>query len=314
MFHAKPDIAGFNLYFHSINLSSMNFKNYPFLLLLCLPSLFSCVAHRYVYSAPTPNVCYFKENGDSKLAAYYYEGGGGNSGNNVVGFKNQGYDVQGGYAFNNKMAITANYSYRSERDSSYNNYDALENKSLVRYIRNQFEIGLASFKFDKNKKGTTNLAFGFGAGKYKIVEQGTDFDQVTNTLKAYGREITMPFYKLYIQPSYNYVDNSYFRFSAGAKANFMYFSNQAGNYLHEEESYWGFDRLNNKLVIFFEPNFNLQAGLPQYNWIRFEMNLSFILFDLNFPGETLMKKRSGGVSLGLTFDPVAAFRKSSGNK
>jgi hypothetical protein len=256
-----------------------------------------------MYSTPAANVCYFKEKNDSKLAAYYFEGGGGKK-DKTLGKKNNGYDLQAGYAYSNTWAVTAAYSSRTESDSSFGNYDLLENKSTVNYKRTLFEIGMGHFSLNKNKTTTGNIFFGIGFGNYNIQENGVD------SADGYSRFHKTAFIKFYIQPSVNIVTARYFHASFGGRLNFMRYGSFSSNYTDGEKAYWDFARLNNKLVIFAEPNINLQLGIPDADWIRFEMNINFMLFNLGFPESTRLTSRKGGISLGLTFNPAMAFKKS----
>jgi hypothetical protein len=279
------------------------FKRNIFPLFIC-PLLFACNAQRYMYSTPASNVCYFKQKNDSKLAAYYYEGGNGNT-DNMQRIINTGYDIQAGYAYSNNWAVTAAYSSRTEKDSSFNNYDFSENKSEVNYKRNLFELGLGRFSLNKNKNSTGNVFFGIGFGNYSIYDNGID------SAGRYSKYHRTAFVKFYIQPSYNIVSARYVHASIGGRINFMHYGNSSSTYTDGEKNYWGLNRLNRKLAVFAEPNFNLQLSLPEANWIRFETNINFQLFDIGYPEATRLSQRKGGVSIGFYFDPAAAFQKAN---
>jgi hypothetical protein len=277
----------------------MPIKINPLLLLIC-PLLFACNAQRYMYSTPAANVCYFKEKNDSKVAAYYFEGGtGGNT--DMQRISNHGFDLQAGYAYSNNWAITAAYSSRTEKDSSFNNLDQSFNKSDVNYKRNSFEIGIGRFSLNKRKTSTGNVYFGLGFGNYSLFDNGTD------SIGRYNKTHKTPFVNFFIYPSYNFVDEGFFNASIGARLNFMRYGNSSSTYSLEEKNYWSFDRLDKKLCVFAEPNLNLQLKLPELNWVRLETNINFQLFDIGFPEATRLSQRRGGVSIGLYLDPVKAF-------
>lgn len=60
--------------------------------------LSACNTPRYIYSPSPPNNPYFKEKGDSRLAAYYSSGGDNNI---LTGEKKDGFDLQAAYAISN---------------------------------------------------------------------------------------------------------------------------------------------------------------------------------------------------------------------
>ena len=66
----------------------------------------SCSSPRFIYSPSPPNNPYFKETGDSKLAAYYSSGGDDNKN---TGHKNNGLDLQAAYAISDHWALTAGF-------------------------------------------------------------------------------------------------------------------------------------------------------------------------------------------------------------
>ena len=281
----------------------MPLKINPLLFIIC-PLLFACNAQRYMYSTPAANVCYFKEKNDSKVAAYYFEGGNGGN-DKMQRISNNGYEIQAGYAYSNNWALTASYSSRSERDSSFNNYDQLYNESEVSYKRNAFEIGIGRFSSKKKRNWSTgNVYFGLGFGKYNILDNGTDSGG------RYSKTHTTPFLNFFIYPSYNFMDEGFFNASIGTRLNFMRFGNSSSTYFSNEKNFWGFSRLNNKLCVFVEPNVNLQFKLPGLYWLRLETNINFQLIDIGFPEATRLSQRRGGVSIGLYVDPVAAFGRS----
>ncbi len=271
-------------------------------LLICI-LIFACNSpQRYMYSTPAANVCYFKEKNDSKLAAYYFEGGpGGNS--NKPHLTNTGFDVQTGYAYSNNWAVTAAYWHRDETDSSYFNYEDDQNRSIVKYKRNLIELGLGRFSLNKGKKSTGNLFFGVGFGNYRLQDDGID------TSVLYSKIYKISFYKFYFQPSVNIVVAKYVHAAFGGRISFMQYGTSSTTYTNVEKSYWHFDRLDRAEAIFVEPNINLQLGLPEADWIRFEANLNFLLFDFGYPLAETLSKRKGGLSVGLAFSPSKAFKK-----
>lgn len=273
-----------------------------FIFFIACPLLFSCSAKRYMYSTPAANICYFKQKNDSKLAAYYYQGGVG--GNDYVRrITNTGYDIQAGYAYSDNWAVTAAYSSRTEKDSSFGNYDLPGNISEVNYKRNLLELGLGRFRLNARKNRTGNMFFGIGFGSYTIKDNG--IYNIASSSKYYKT----PFIKFYFQPSYNLVTSKYLHSSIGGRINFMFYGNSSSNYTEDEKNYWGFNKLNKKFVAFVEPNFNMQLSWPEADWIRIESNINFQLFDVGFPPGTKLSQRRGGISIGLYFNPAGVFHK-----
>ena len=102
----------------------VNMRLYILLLLTFAITLTSCRfqrANRYIYSSPAANVTYFGQKGDSKITAFY-SGDGHN--------KNDGYNIQAGYAITNHLSVAASYAYRGDRQK-YNFDSNLFHRSFL---------------------------------------------------------------------------------------------------------------------------------------------------------------------------------------
>ncbi|MEJ7672135.1 MAG: hypothetical protein WKF59_05375 [Chitinophagaceae bacterium] len=107
-----------------------------FFAIVLLTSITSCSSNRYMYSASPPNP-YFKEKGESKLAAYYSSSNDNATTKEFAG----GWDLQGAYAISDHWALTASYFNRREQDVYNYMYSNPFDSSVVKYKRNLFEIG-----------------------------------------------------------------------------------------------------------------------------------------------------------------------------
>jgi hypothetical protein len=67
-------------------------------------AFFSCRTPRFIYSPAPPNNPYFREKGESKLAAYYSVGADDDESAEEY---NEGFDLQAAFAISNHFALTA---------------------------------------------------------------------------------------------------------------------------------------------------------------------------------------------------------------
>src|SRR6185436_15498399 len=95
-------------------------------------ALTSCRTPRFVYSPAPPNNPYFREKGESKIAAYYSTAA---DENDLQQEYNDGLDLQAAYAVSDHFALTADYFKRNEKDV-FKDYDrSLFDSSVIRYDR-----------------------------------------------------------------------------------------------------------------------------------------------------------------------------------
>ncbi len=252
--------------------------------------------YRYIYSASPANSPYFKEKGESKLAAYYSAGDGED--NNQPGNYIHGIDLQGAYAISNHWAITAGYFNRRERDVY--DYSDLYNASIVKYKRNLFDIGAGYFLPLNNQKTlTANLYGGWATGKFYFEDNAGSNHYYENGIN-----------KWFIQPSINFMPGNSVRLSLAGKVSFVHYGKTRTTYKDDELAYFSLQTLENRMLTFFEPSFNFQFGLPKLPWIKLEMVFSSAsknkveehLISNEQVEDSRLRVRGSNASLGLSFD------------
>ena len=248
-----------------------------FCLLIITVTLFSSCwkpAYRNIYASQAANINYFKQKGDSKLTGYY--SGDGKS-------KNDGYNIQGGYAITNHWALMAAYTFKQEhqtyrydsvrfRPIGFGTYEAnIFDSSVINYKRNTFELGLGYIlPLNHRKTITYNLYLGISEGKYSISDAGLD-SKNKNYNRFYNNKIT----KYFVQGSFNFMPIDLVHFSIGGKISFLNYFSVNTSYDSSELSYFFLDKIPNKTFTIWEPYFNLQFALPKYPWIKMDGQISF---------------------------------------
>lgn len=263
----------------------------PAVLLLFV--LYSCDSPRYIYSPAPPNNPYFKEKGESKLAAYY---SGGSSRDRVSGAKNRGFDLQAAYAVGNHLAVTATHFNRRERDIYPDEYYNFFDSSDINYKRSITDIGLGYF-VPVNEPGTLsfNIFGGIGLGKFSFTDRGID-----NTGQLYGRFHRTSVTKGFVQPAFNLMANEYFRAAIIGRLSFVHYNNAVTNYSDEESRYFSLDRINNRTFTFFEPTLYFQVGFAQTPWLKIDGGITLS----SDPASRVsgLETRNFNASVGLCFD------------
>lgn len=266
-------------------------------LFIVIITLSSCTSPRYIYSASPTNNPYFKEKGESKIAAYYSSG---NHNQLTKGYA-AGFDLHGAYAIGKSWALTAGYFNRRERDvygSSYNLYDS----SVVQYKRSLFDLGGGYFKpLNLKKTIIANIYAGFASGNFSFEDNGLD-----NNNSPYSRYHKNAITKWFFQPSINFIPGNV-RFSFAAKFSNVHYGKSQTSYTLDELQYFGLDKIANKSIIFFEPSFDLQFGIPKYPWVKIDFVFSSTS---NYLGSPNLNVRDINGSIGLCFD----FSKLKKNK
>jgi hypothetical protein len=277
------------------------------LLIVSTGLLYSCGfqrASRYVYASQAADIPYFKEKGDTKLTGYY--SGDGSK-------KNDGYNIQGAYAFTNHWAVTAAWSAKKENqkyqfDSVRYHWDFLDplaetnifDSSVIKYNRKFFEFGLGYFvPLDKEKIITYNLYAGVALGKFGINDTG--LDSATNN---YTRFYTAKMTKWWLQGSFNFLPTAGLNFSVGGRFTLLHYGPASTSYSDMELDYFYLDKINNKSFLFWEPFINFQLGVPGLQWIKIDGQVSL---DTKL-GTTYPKVKTYNNSIGLTFD-ISNIRK-----
>src|SRR5690349_16815689 len=100
-----------------MNKNSIAMQKFVFWFLVMSIFFSSCRSYRHVYSAAPALNPFFKNKGNSHLAAFY-SGSDGNSGR-ARSDLNRGVDFQAAYAITNRLSVTSSYFFRRERDRYY---------------------------------------------------------------------------------------------------------------------------------------------------------------------------------------------------
>ena len=251
----------------------------------------SCYSPRYVYSPVTQNIPLVSKKNDLKVAAYFSSGLGSNDLQVYKKGSNLGLDIQGAYAFTNKVAVILNYYNRWEKNGVDN--DIVVGDSIgIKYKRNLIEVGLGYYSILNN----TNIAFqvfgGIGIGKFTIKE--TIAQNRTSSGRFHNSDVTI----LFIQPAIisGFIKN----FTAGFSSRFsaIFYNNIMTDYTDSELKQYFLSELSHSPVFFWEPAMDYTYGPKKLPGIRLEMQLGFsILLNSRF-----VDYRTMNMALGITSD------------
>jgi hypothetical protein len=273
------------------NLATMKSK---YLMNVFVISLFlaSCRTPRFIYSPAPPNNPYFREKGESKLAAYYSAAADEDS---PDGEYNNGFDLQAAYAVNDHWALIADYYKRSEKDIFTSDDDGFFDGSVVRYDRNLTNFGAGYFiPLTKNKQIVFNVFGGMGFGKFSFTDNGID-----NGID-YSRYYKSNTTKWYIQPSLNFFTGKYLRTGLVGKFLWVHYTNAFTSYPAAEQTYFGLDLLQGSTVSYFEATWNMQATLKKISWLYLDGGLTLCP---NTPDNNVnLETRNFNGSIGLSVD------------
>ena len=262
------------------------------LLLLITTTIISCRSPRFVYSPAPPNNPYFREKGESKLAAYYSTSG---SGNDLQNEYNDGLDLQAAYAVSDNWALTADYFKRNEKDVFSDYENSFVDSSIVRYDRNISSFGAGYFTpLTKDKDIVFNVFGGLGFGKFSFTDVGQDNGVIYN--RYYNSHLT----KWYIQPSVNFFGGNYFRTGLIGKVSWVHFGDISTSYTPSELEYYGLQLLPGKTLSFFEATLNMQVTLKKINWLYLDGGLTVSTDP--FDDETYLEARNFNASIGFSID------------
>lgn len=252
-----------------------------------------CVTPRYIYTGAKLNNPYFKEKGESKLAAYY-----SSPDNSLEGEHGSGVDIQGAYAFSKHFAVTASYFHRNEKDhySGGIDYDS----SSVGYKRNLINGSIGYFIVLNQKRTlTANLYGGVGFGRFLINDES--FNNSVPVYLFHNARITEWFF----QPSINFTPGRYVRMAFVLRSTFVHYGNVRTNYAPSEiEDY----RLNvaGKTITILQSELNFQFGLPSVPWLKLDFATSGVAAAKSEEYDT-----RGNISIGLTMDFSKLKKKST---
>lgn len=267
----------------------MNLNRLFFLGLLTF-ILFGCTNSRYIYAPAPANNPFFNEKGESKLTTTYSE-----SESSQYGYA-RGWDLQGAYALSNHWAVTASYFNRREMDKVYS-YGS--DNTEVKYKRNLFGVGGGYFvPLNPKKTITFNFYVGVDFGKFSFDEKAVSLNP------NYDRYHTSNITKGYFQPSINFMPGKFFRFGIYMKSSYVHYGNIKTSYTPDELAYYSLDVLGDRTRNFIEFGYNMQFGLPKYQWIRLELGLTAVNWNpqYNILNNRAFDVRSSNVSIGINLD------------
>lgn len=277
-------------HFESINLTAMKSKCATYLFGISVV-LISCRTPRFIYSPAPPNNPYFREKGESKLAAYYSTAG---NENDLQDEYNDGLDLQAAYAVSEHWALTADYYKRNEKDV-FSNYDRSSfDSSIIRYDRHLTNFGAGYFMpVTRDKQIMLNIFGGVGFGKFSFTDNGTDIG--VNYSRYYSSNMT----KWYIQPSINFFGKQ-LRTGLIGKLSWVHYTYPSTSYTPAELEYYDLHALPGKTLSFFEATWNIQASLKKMSWLYFDGSLTAC--SEPFDEAINLDARNFNASIGLSID------------
>ena len=269
----------------------MRFINLIFLLGFYL-LLGSCRTPRFVYTPSTPNNPYFKEKGESKLAAFY---SATDTKDEIPDEYNNGFDIQTAYAMGKYWVVTADYFYRREKDVFTFNTSNFYDSSIVRYDRRITSIGGGYFKaLEKNNTVFLNAFAGVGFGKFNFTDNG--INNGSNYSRFHNSNIT----KWYIQPALNIFFSDYLRSAFIGQVSWVHYGKISTSYTENELNFFDLDRIAGKTLTFFAATFNIQFTVPKISWIY--LDGSFTLSSEPFGNDLNIEARNIVASIGICMD------------
>jgi hypothetical protein len=253
----------------------------------------SCRTPRYIYSPAPPNNPYFREKGESKVAACYSTGADANEVNNEY---NRGFDLQAAYALSDHVALTADYFKRKERDAIYDYDRAYFDSSVVTYRRHLANFGGGYFTTITNDKQIAlNIFGGLGFGKFSFNDYGVDNGM--NYTRYYNSNMT----RWYIQPSINFFVGNHFRTALVTKISSVHYSDFQTSYTPDELSYLDLDKLPGKTLTFFEGTWNAQVSFKNMPWFCIDGGLT-VSSEPFANQSTNLETRNFNASIGVSLD------------
>ncbi len=260
----------------------------------------------------------FKKKSDSKIAAAYSTdaGSSGYAGYDSAKISTYstyggGADVQAALAVTNNIAVQANYSYRNEH-TNYRNVQTIITTneiylaSRTEYKRNLFEISAGYFTaFNKRKTLIFQLNAGFGFGRTRIWEHGTD-----SAFNPYNRFFNSNVFKINISPSFSFYPKEAFSVSFVTRASVTKFGKANTDYLKSEQRKLNLDSLDRAAVLFFEPAWIFSMGLNRLPGLRLEFQFGASV--LLHSHRRFISYRSFNAAAGLVCDVRKLFKKKQG--
>jgi hypothetical protein len=270
-------------------------KSKKLILLLIISIAFvSCRTPRFIYSPAPPNNPYFREKGESKLAAYYSTAA---DENDLKDEYNDGLDLQAAYAISDHLALTTDYFKRKEKDVFFNYDRNFFDSSIIRYDRTLTNFGAGYFTpLTKDKEIVINIFGGVGFGKFSFTENG--YDNGANYSRYYNSKMT----KWYIQPSFNFFPGKYFRTGLIGKISWVHYGKTTTSYLPAEIEYYDLNLLPGNTVSFFEATWNTQVTFEKTKWLYLDGGFTICTEPFDNDNNTFLDARNFNFSVGLSID------------
>lgn len=247
------------------------------LLLLLSVGWFACTNPRYINSPSVHNAAFLKQQGDFKFSV----AGAGNPVKIIEGIDDDsdgetlnhsyGFDGQAAVAVTNHFMLTASGTYRNEQDR-YDDDDLtdIDRGSKVTYNRRMLDIGAGFYApMGKSEKVYFNGVLGVGFGKMSSTDNALPYDAARH--RTYDANVT----KYFLQPSFNFFFNDYFRMSVAPKFSVLKLNNIKTNYTGTEEVTLGYEYARKRTFSLFEPAVLLQAGFKNNDWLKLDMGFNF---------------------------------------
>jgi hypothetical protein len=254
--------------------------------------LISCKPPRYIYSPAPANNPYFRERGESKIAAYYSTSGSDNEQEKEY---DNGLDLQAAYALSDHWALTADYYKRNEKQVEVDADEPFFQSATIRYNRKTTSFGTGYFTpLDKKKSIMFNVFTGIGFGQFSFDDYGLDYG--TGYRRYYKNDVT----KWYIQPSFNFFAGKYLRTGLIGKISWVHYSKMETNYTQPELDYLEMNLLSRRTFSFFEFTWNMQVTMEKMKWLHLDGGIT--LCTEAFRNYADLEARNFNASIGLSLD------------
>ena len=279
-------------------------KNIILLGLICI-ALTSCTYRRYIYNPSTIYNPILSGKGENNVTIRYTGGPSDNVGpaNNNKNHNN-GIDVQAAYAVSKNFAFTATFSRKWEKDlynsgwgiNGYSNYDS----AVVRYNRQNWQIGVGSFfPFNMNKSSFSIYGY-FGMGMNKINESGLED---TIEYNHYHNSNSLIYS---IQPAINLGLKSRLTSSIISRLTFIRNHDINTSYSIDELVNSGLYDINS--LVYFALGYNLKWNpFTKVPWLNFEGQYLTSYYAGKLPRANY--SRGYNASIGISFEPSKLFKK-----
>ncbi len=220
----------------------------------------SCTANKYIYSPATANLLTPTKKGNAQAAFNY-----SSAASSFNGFREEqhsnGIDIQTAFAFNNKMAIKADY-YSKKENSIFKRFDSNSIENYISYKKSGVEISIGFYNMKPNNKPNFQVFAGLGTGKFYLNETVQRGNAVN-----YFHE--MNYNKIFIQPSIIFKDNENFSLSMATRLNTIFYKNLQSNMPDIKTQVLGY--IDKKPSFFGDIIIHSQFGFKGLNVVKFQI-------------------------------------------